>query len=138
MRNSKRNVVFLSIACLFTVLTAGIVTARDASISVTEYGVGTDVVDHQLQGRADSFREGSSVVFWTRLVGGSEGDVITHVWIHEGAEKVSIDLAIGGSHWRTYSRKTLHRGLTGQWTVEARDEGGNLLASATFTCTAAD
>ena len=47
------------------------------------------------------------------------------------------DLAIGGSHWRTYSRKALHQGLTGTWTVEARDAEGNVLASSTFTCVAA-
>lgn len=108
------------------------------TLSVPEYGVGTDVVDHELQGKSDRFEEGAKVVFWTRVVGGEEGDRIRHVWIHDGEEVLSIGLALGGPHWRTYSRKTLHAGSAGPWRVEARDADGHVLAAVDFTCVGHD
>jgi hypothetical protein len=74
------------------------------------------------------------VYYWTRVVGGSEGDRIRHVWLHGGEEVVSIGLNVGGSHWRTYSSKMLPAGSTGAWAVEARDENGRVLSREEFTC----
>jgi hypothetical protein len=109
--------------------------ADEASgIRVTEYGVGTAVKDRELVGRGESFAEGTRVWFWTRVVGGAEGDRIHHVWIRDGKE-VSIGLAIGGPHWRTFTSKTLHPGSVGAWAVEARDAAGAVLARQEFACT---
>ena len=110
-------------------------TAALAELSVSEYAVGTAVEDRVLKGKADSFVEGTTVFFWTRVTDGEAGDRIRHVWIHEGKEQVSIGLNIGGSHWRTYSSKKLHPGLTGRWTVEARAEDDRVLAKQEFSCT---
>jgi hypothetical protein len=103
-------------------------------ISVTEYGVGRDVVDQELEGKGDQFDEGRKIVFWTRVVGGADGDRIRHVWYREGEEVLSVGLTLGGPHWRTFSRKTLHQGSVGSWRVEARDAQDHILASADFTC----
>lgn len=138
---SKSNDTFAVIGLfLMMLLSVGTVSAQEtgSSLSVPEYGVGTDVVDRQLEGRAESFTEGSSVVFWTRVTGGRDGDTIQHAWMHEGTEQLVIDLAIGASHWRTYSRKQLHAGMTGSWKVEARDADGNVLASQEFECVPAE
>ena len=87
-----------------------------------------------LKGKAASFPEGTQVYFWTRVVGGSDGDRIHHVWIHGGKE-VLIGLSIGGEHWRTYSNKMLHPGSAGEWAVEARNGDGEVLARQEFGCT---
>jgi hypothetical protein len=107
--------------------------ADGAGLRVTESGVGTAVVDRQLEGRAASFVEGTKVFFWTRVEGGSPGDRIHHVWMRDGKE-ISIGLGIGGAHWRTHSTKTLHPGSVGTWAVEARDADGKVLARAEFVC----
>jgi hypothetical protein len=99
---------------------------------VDEFGVGRKVVNHRLEDRDDRFVEGEVVWFLTRVLGGRRGERIRHVWLHEGAAVQSIDLAIGSSHWRTQSNKTLW-GL-GSWTVEARDPEDRVLARAAFTC----
>ena len=83
-----------------------------SGLQVAEYGVGTSVEARELKGKATSFAEGASVVFWTNIVGGQAGDRIQHVWIHDGKE-TSIGLSIGGNRWRTYSKKRLHPGLVG-------------------------
>lgn len=105
-----------------------------ARLSVPEHGVGTRVVNHRLVGAGDRFAEGTRVWFWTLVHGGSSGDTIRHVWIHEGRETNSISLTIDGWHWRTHTRKTLSRGSAGHWTVEARDAAGRVLARSEFEC----
>lgn len=118
-------------------LTIGFVAAQESPLSIDDYGVGTDVIDRQLKGKGDRFEEGSKVVFFTRVIGGADGDRIRHVWLFEKEEIVSIGLTLGGSHWRTFSRKTLPPGSTGPWAVEARDSEDRVLARAEFTCVAA-
>jgi transcriptional regulator with XRE-family HTH domain len=119
-----------------------VVTAEPAppagTIAITEFGVGSGVENRQLVGRGEAFREGSTVWFWTRVVGGSRGDGIQHIWLHEGEQVGAIELEIGGSHWRTQSRWSLRAGSAGRWSVEARDAGGRLLARSEFNCLPAD
>jgi len=128
---------FVHVVALATLLVvaSGTTRAQERSrLTISEYGVGTEVVDRMLKGKADSFPEGTRVFFWTRVVGGQEGDRIHHVWI-KGGKELKIGLSVGGSHWRTHSNKTLHAGSVGDWVVEARDYDGNVLARQAFTCT---
>jgi cytoskeletal protein RodZ len=112
--------------------------AAASRLSVPDYGVGTGIVDRQLAGRGDRFSEGTVVWFWTRVLGGRPGDVIRHVWIHEGRPQGTVELNVGGSHWRTQSRWSTRAGSAGAWAVEARDAEGRTLARAEFTCVPAD
>jgi transcriptional regulator with XRE-family HTH domain len=105
-----------------------------AAIHVSDYGVGSGIRGHRLVGSAESFVEGDSVVFWTLVVGGTPGDVIRHLWLHEGQVVMRADLTLGGWHWRTYSRRLLGEGSTGQWTVEALAPDGSVLARQEFLC----
>jgi cytoskeletal protein RodZ len=107
-------------------------TAASAGITVSEFGVGRRIVNRRLEDRGRSFEEGSVVLFQTRVVGGSPGENIRHVWLRDGRAVQTVDLALGGTHWRTHSRKTLWG--TGEWTVEARDPDGTVLARASFVC----
>lgn len=107
-------------------------------MTIPDFGVGTGVVNRQLVGRSDRFAEGTSVTFWTRVLDGQRGDVIEHVWLRDGRRVWTFQLNIGGPHWRTQSRYTLRQGSTGDWTVEARDRDGRLLARASFVCEAVD
>jgi len=100
-------------------------------VSIIEFGVGTGVVDWQLVGRSDRFEAGTRVWFWNRVAGGNKGERIRHVWLHEGQAVSSIELILGGDHWRTQSRTTLR--APGRWAVEARDAGNRVLARTEFT-----
>jgi cytoskeletal protein RodZ len=102
-----------------------------ANLSVSEFGVGRRVVNHQLQDTGDRFEEGEVVWFSTRVLGGGPGHQVRHVWTLDGKTMQSLDLELGGPHWRTHSRKTLWG--HGNWTAEARDSSGRVLARATFT-----
>ncbi|HVO12868.1 MAG TPA: DUF2914 domain-containing protein [Vicinamibacteria bacterium] len=104
------------------------------ALEVREHGVGTAVADHRLVGRSSRFAEGSTVVFWTAVVGGRAGQVIGHVWFENGRAVTRAELPIRGSLWRTQSRLQLPRGSAGPWAVEARASDGRLLARDTFLC----
>jgi len=106
-------------------------------LKVPDSGVGTDVVDRRLVGAGDHFEEGTVVWYWTRVLGGQPGDTIRHVWIHAGRTIGVAELEVDGAYWRTQSGRQLPQGSIGDWTVEARDLEGRVLASADFTCVAA-
>lgn len=106
------------------------------ALQITDHGVGTGLVNHQLVGRADRFPEGTQISFWTLVVGGQPGHVIRHVWFQDGRAVMRADLPIGGPYWRTYSRLLLPPGSAGPWAVEARTSDGRLLARDEFLCEA--
>jgi cytoskeletal protein RodZ len=108
--------------------------ATTSRLRIQQYGVGTGVESRQLRGESDRFSLGTKVAFFTRVEGGRAGDTVRHVWRHEGAQIASIPLRVGGANWRTYSRKTMHAGSAGAWTVEAVDADGNVLARSRFDC----
>jgi hypothetical protein len=105
-----------------------------AALRVADSGVGAGVTNHRLVGRADRFAEGTQVAFWTHVTGGEAGDVVRHVWFHQGQAVMRANLEIGGAQWRTYSRRLLPKGATGDWVVEARGPDGGLLARQEFLC----
>jgi hypothetical protein len=107
-------------------------TVASDHLSVSEFGVGRQVVNHRLEGRSERFEEGSVVWFSTRVLGGGRGEQIRHVWFRNGKAVQSIELPLGGPHWRTHSSKTLWG--TGDWRVEARDAANRVLATAKFSC----
>ncbi len=104
------------------------------TLRVSEFGVGTEVVDRRLVGKADRFPEGTRVSFWTLVVGGQPGHVVRHVWFQAGRPVMRADLPVGGPHWRTRSSLVLPDGSSGPWTVEARTSDGRLLARNDFIC----
>ncbi len=104
------------------------------ALQVSDFGVGSDVVDHRLVGRADRFPAGTRVFFWTLVVGGHPGQVVRHVWFQGGRAVMKADLPVGGPHWRTRSTLVLPDGSAGPWTVEARTSDGRLLARNDFVC----
>lgn len=108
--------------------------AKASHLQISESGVGTSVVNRRLVGEGNRFEEGTVAWFWTRVLGGRRGDTVHHVWLHQGRVIAAVELKVGGSQWRTQSRRPLTKGSLGDWTVEARDAWGALLASSRFTC----
>jgi len=58
---------------------------------------------------------------------------IKHVWYFGGTAVHTMELAIGGSPWRTWSNKTVAPGMTGSWKVEIQDASGAVLKTLTFS-----
>ena len=72
-----------------------------------------------------------TLVAWSSVTG-AEGTKIMHVWSH-GPHADTISLNVGGSPWRTYSRRTIPADWTGEWKVTVLDATGAVIATKTFT-----
>ena len=57
---------------------------------------------------------------------------IRHVWYRDEVKVGEYVLPVKGERWRTYSKKTIEKGLIGNWRVEALDSEGQLLKAVKF------
>ena len=120
-------VPFLSFA-LVAVATAAV---RQGSVTA-EVAIGKSVASSMPVDTASSFpADVGSVVCWTRVTGAAADSKITHLWIH-GADTAKVELKIGGSPWRTYSRKSIGADDKGDWSCVVNDDKGTTLATKTF------
>jgi hypothetical protein len=105
--------------------------AGQQAVSV-EIAVGKSVASGMPVDTASAFDAAvGQIAGWTRVTGVDAGSKITHLWIH-GADTARVELNVGGSPWRTYSRKTIPSGATGDWTLEVLGPDGAKLASKSF------
>jgi hypothetical protein len=74
-----------------------------------------------------------TVIFWTRLAGGSPGRWVEHIWYRGEKEIARVRQKVEGPTWRTWTRKQILPEWTGDWRVEVRAEDGTLLAERFFT-----
>jgi hypothetical protein len=92
------------------------------------------VVDRVPQDTGATFpADVAELVLWTRVTGAAAESVIHHVWLRGDQEVADIELRVGGSPWRTWSRKTIPADWTGAWHVEVRDAAGAVLKRIDFT-----
>lgn len=120
----------LSLGMLALGLIAAVPPVQQAAS--VEIAVGKSVAAGMPVDTASSFAaDVGQVAAWTRVTGLAAGSKITHLWIH-GADSSRVELNIGGSPWRTYSRKTIPAGVTGDWTIEVLGPDGAKLATKTI------
>src|SRR5437763_883179 len=107
--------------------------APAAAVEVTEAVVAKTVVDRQPQDTGSTFPvDVGQVVCWTK-VSGAGGTSLHHVWFHGDTQVGDVELQVGGSPWRTWSKKSVPADWTGAWHVEVRDAAGAVLKRLDFT-----
>ena len=134
------------IACILALALGGpsILAAQDSaaapaptptpSLTVTEALIAQSVVDRVAQDTGSAFPATvGQVVCWTKITGATAGATLHHVWFHGDAQVGDVELTLGGSPWRTWSRKTVPADATGAWHVEIRDGSGNMIRRVDFT-----
>ncbi|MGM0576167.1 MAG: DUF2914 domain-containing protein [Myxococcota bacterium] len=85
-------------------------------------GVGTDFGD-----------DVERLTAWVKVDNPGAPTTVTMIWRHEGEERARLTLDVGTSPgWRTWSRKHVRPGDTGDWAVEVRDEDGRTLRTVAF------
>ena len=106
--------------------------AAPSTVSV-EAVLARSVADRAPQDTGSAFPDSvGTVILWMRVTGAG-GQTLHHVWFHGGDNVGDVPLTIGGSPWRTWSRKSVPADAKGAWHVEIRDEGGNVLKRIDFT-----
>jgi hypothetical protein len=107
--------------------------APAATVTVDEAVVARTVLDRQPQDTGSVFpADVGQLVCWSKLTGAG-GASVHHVWFHGDTQVGDVELQVGGSPWRTWSRKTVPADWTGAWRVEIRDAGGQVLKRIDFT-----
>ncbi|HUL03754.1 MAG TPA: DUF2914 domain-containing protein [Gemmatimonadales bacterium] len=107
-------------------------------LSVVEAAIGTSVVDRVPQDTGSAFPASvGSLVCWTKISGAAGGAAVHHVWFHGDTQVGDMELQVGGSPWRTWSRKSVPADWTGPWHVEVRDAAGAVLKRLDFSVNAA-
>ena len=116
-------------------LSLGFIAASQPSTQqagTVEIAIGKSIASSMPVDTASAFDAAvGQVAGWTRVTGMAAGSKITHVWIH-GADSSKVELNVGGSPWRTFSRKTIPAGATGDWTLEVWSADGAKLGTKTF------
>src|SRR6266566_2156356 len=107
--------------------------AAPASNITVEAVLARNVADRAPQDTGSAFSDSvGTVVLWMRVTGGN-GQTLHHVWFHGGDQVGDVPLTIGGSPWRSWSRKTIPADAKGAWHVEIRNEAGNVIKRIDFT-----
>jgi hypothetical protein len=107
--------------------------AAAASNVTVEAVLARSLIDRMPQDTGSAFpADVGQLVLWTK-VSGAAGTPIRHVWFHGDAEADNVELNVGGSPWRTWSRKNIPADWTGPWHVEVRDAAGAVLKRIDFT-----
>ncbi|HTD71571.1 MAG TPA: DUF2914 domain-containing protein [Gemmatimonadales bacterium] len=107
--------------------------AATPQVNVVEAVVARSVLDRQPQDTGSVFpADVGQLICWTK-VEGAGGSTLHHVWFHGDTQVGDVELQVGGSPWRTWSRKTAPAEWTGAWHVEVKDAAGTLLKRIDFT-----
>ena len=129
MRLNRLGMLVCALGCVLVLSPPAV--AQQTEISV-EAAVATAISDRLPVDTGSAFpADVGRVWLWTK-VSGAAGTTITHVWSH-GENEWAVPLNIGADQWRTWSNKTIPPEWTGEWTVEVKDESGNVLKTVRFT-----
>lgn len=102
-------------------------------ITVDEAAIAKSVLDRAPQDTGSAFpADVGQLICWTKVTGAG-GASIHHVWFHGDTQVGDVELQVGGSPWRTWSKKTVPADWTGAWHVEVRDASGAVLKRFDFT-----
>jgi hypothetical protein len=104
-----------------------------APFMVTRLVVGTGVEDREPVGVAETFASSTEKVYcFLEATDITKDTEVTFVWYHGQEEMRQVTLPLmTGPRWRTYAYKNL-MGLKGDWKVEIKDAGGEVLKEVTF------
>ena len=106
--------------------------AAPSEVSV-EAVLARNVADRMPQDTGSAFPDSvGTVVLWMRVTGAG-GQTLHHVWFHGDDNVGDVPLTVGGSPWRSWSRKSVPADAKGAWHVEIRDAAGTVLKRVDFT-----
>ena len=116
--------------------TAAVRPAAPASNITIEAVLTRNVIDRVPQDTVTAIpapAAADTLYLWTRVTGADPGTVLHHVWFKGEDQVGDVELTVGGSPWRTWSRKTIPADATGAWRVEVRDAAGNVIQTVQFS-----
>jgi hypothetical protein len=106
---------------------------QDASLSVDEMTFCTTIQDRAPAGIDTAFASTVENVYcFTKISGAGEDASVTHIWYYGDREMARVELAVGGSPWRTWSSKKILPEWQGDWRVDIVSAADSVLRSGSF------
>lgn len=104
-----------------------------AGFTIVRVAVATGVANKEPVGVAEIFPVSTKKVYCFLEASDITKDTkVSLVWFHGLDEKLKTILPLKmGKRWRTYANKNL-RGIKGDWKIEIKDAGGNILKEVKF------
>jgi len=109
-------------------LLAAVLAGPAQSAQVPEAKLGKAVADRKIAEETTRFAAGEKAYLWLRVEDASN-EMLTVTWKVNDLS-FPVELAIGGSPWRTWASKTLH--IVGDWSVSVTDSAGTVLSETKF------
>ncbi len=108
-------------------------TGQDKEFTVARLVVGTGVENREPVGVAETFPATTEKVYcFLEATEISKDTEVSFVWFMGDKEMSKTNLPLTtGPKWRTFANKTVG-GMKGDWKVEIRDSGGNLVKDVKF------
>ena len=70
---------------------------------------------------------------FTRIDSASDRETfIRHIWYRDNEKMGEYKLPVKDKKWRTYSKKAIEKGWSGDWRIDALDSEGHILKSVKF------
>jgi hypothetical protein len=104
------------------------------SVEVIKAVLTSGLQDREPGPEITSANVGDTVIGWSQVRSGVGETTIVHRWLHEADNMGDVNLAVKGSPWRTWSRKTVSE--PGNWKWQVLDASGAVLKETGFTVTA--
>lgn len=126
-----RTLLIAVLVCCWAALppTAGAAPA----LTVADIAVCRGVADRTPVEKGEIFPADVGALYcFTRIAGAGAGTEVTHEWFYQNRRLSQVSLPVRSADWRTFSKKTITPGQTGQWRVEIRSPGGDLLTQVYF------
>ena len=131
----NRTTLFTTVAAILFLCLACFSESQAGDLKITEMTVTTKIVKGN---PIDSVRRISStsvkaLYCFTRFSASEDTDTsIKQLWYLNDEVVAEYELPVKGAHWRTYSRKVVEKGLSGEWRCDAVDSDGKVLKSVNF------
>ncbi len=108
-------------------------SVQAASFTIARMVLCENVENHEPVGVAEVFPVDTPKAYaYLEAVDIAEDTTVSFVWHYEENQVAKVDLTLRkGSRWRTYASKNIAT-LKGDWKVELRDAGGNVLKAIAF------
>ena len=128
---------FFSVCSLVLILLFCALPARAAHnrLEITEMTVTTKIVKGNPMDSVHRISSASvkALYCFTHLQSATGKDtVIRHIWFRNNEMVNEYVLPVKGNRWRTFSKKRIEKGWSGDWRVEAIDTEGHLLKTVKF------
>ncbi len=121
-------------ACAVYAQTAPAEQKKAPAIKVEKIVTAASVEKREPVGEAAAFDGAAQVYTWTKITAEQLPTTIKHIYYLNGKNVREITLTVHTSPYRAWSVKNV---VPGDWKVDVTDEAGNVLATASFTVTAA-